>query len=354
MLSLTLLPANEGDCLWLEYGGARKRRVLIDCGRKSTYRTLSKRIDELPADERSFELLVISHIDRDHIEGALELMADEELDVSFRDIWFNGYKHLEQATGESFGVVQGEALTAYLSQPDVPWNEWFARGPVLWQEGEPLPEVTLAGGLKLTLLSPTLPKLAKLGREWLEVCKKEGLVPGHPPEPEPPGEERFGPPDVERLAREEWPIDTAEANGSSIAFVAEYEGKRVLFAADAHPDVLERALRHLTGDASAVHFDAVKVSHHGSAHNTTRELLELIECDTWLFSTNGSYFHHPSDVAVAKIIKHGNAGGRRKRLVFNYRSDESEVWNTASLKKKWGYATVYPPAATPGLLTLPL
>ena len=90
-----MLPAREGDCLWIEYGDpARPRRILIDGGRKSAYAELKRRFADLPRAQRAFELLILSHVDADHIEGLLELAADPQLAVTFKDVWFNGEQHL--------------------------------------------------------------------------------------------------------------------------------------------------------------------------------------------------------------------------------------------------------------------
>ena len=51
MFTIEMLHANEGDALWIEYGpdGGDVHRVLIDCGRKSAYREVRKRILALRA-----------------------------------------------------------------------------------------------------------------------------------------------------------------------------------------------------------------------------------------------------------------------------------------------------------------
>lgn len=67
---LDMLPAREGDCLILTYGDtASPRRVMIDTGRKGTYRDIKKSLAAIPPALREFELLIVSHVDRDHIEG---------------------------------------------------------------------------------------------------------------------------------------------------------------------------------------------------------------------------------------------------------------------------------------------
>src|SRR5438552_1464775 len=76
VISIELLPVAHGDSIWLEYGSApRISRVLIDGGPANTYQTgLRLRIEKLAENDRTFELVVITHIDADHIDGALILL----------------------------------------------------------------------------------------------------------------------------------------------------------------------------------------------------------------------------------------------------------------------------------------
>src|SRR4051794_19930365 len=100
LFRIDMLPGREGDCLWIEYGDPKRpHRILVDGGRQSTYVTLKKRFASLPPDEREFELLVLSHVDADHIEGLLKLIRDPDLPIRFKDVWFNGERHLSRTEG---------------------------------------------------------------------------------------------------------------------------------------------------------------------------------------------------------------------------------------------------------------
>ena len=79
MLRLEMLPAACGDCLWLEYGdGAQAGIVIIDGGLRETAQVLRKRIDKARrargVETLEVELLVVTHIDNDHIVGIIELL----------------------------------------------------------------------------------------------------------------------------------------------------------------------------------------------------------------------------------------------------------------------------------------
>lgn len=345
MLRIDALRADEGDCLWIEYGtAARRHRILVDGGRSRTYERLKSRARALPTGDRHFELLVVSHIDRDHIEGVLELLEDPAAPLSFNQIWFNGYHHLYAGDIQTYSPLQGERLTERLrTHPG--WNREFnGKGVVLPDDG--IVTVPLEGDARLYLLSPDQARLERLRGEWQRAVTDAGLIPGRPARPEgPEGIEVMSPVDVDTLAASAFTGDTSRPNGSSIAFVLEHDGRRILCAADAHVDLLLERIPQLPffdAQTGRLPIDVFKLPHHGSAKNCSKPLLDLLDCPRYLFSTNGNYFRHPDRETVARIIRFG---GDRPVLCFNYCSDETAVWNDARLKRRHGYTTEY---ADPG------
>jgi beta-lactamase superfamily II metal-dependent hydrolase len=352
VFEIEMLPAREGDCLWLRYGKAgAPRQMLVDCGRAATYKELKPRLLALPPGERHFELLVITHVDRDHIEGVLGLLEDDALPVTFGDIWFNGFDHLKSAKLETFGAVQGERLTTALLARKDSWNRaWQGRAVAI--RGATLPKKTLAGGLTLTVLSPDRQKLLELIPTWEAECRAAGLVPGTKARRQAlrRGLEEFGGPNVEALAAGAFSDDSTKPNGSSIALLAEYGGKRIILGADAHVGRLLPSLVKLANGARLA-VDAFKIPHHGSEGNVSKELLETVRCPRYLISTSGSYFKHPRAAAMARLLKFG---GDRKTLYFNYASKFTKAWDKPALKRKYGYEVVMPAAAQNGTLKVTL
>jgi len=350
---INMLPAGCGDCLWIEYGDQQHpSRLLIDGGISGTYKTIRQRLRDLSADQRHFELLVVTHIDADHIEGILELLGDPEIKVTFDDVWFNGWRHLPDSPFEDFGPIQGEKLTTHLDKVELPWNELFHRRAVSVTETGSLPSHTLPGGMKLTLFSPSVQQLVVLRPVWIRECKKAGLDPRHTPSKPPPVElppefEVMGSPDIDVLANSPFDSDNSEANGSSIAILAEFDDRRILLAGDAYPDVILESIQRLVGpgENDRLQLDAFKVPHHGSKANINQQILAKVDCTRYLFSTNGARFKHPDKEAVARVIKFG---GREPELVFNYRTDYNLVWEDRRLMESHGYSVSYPGAADAG------
>ncbi|HKA40100.1 MAG TPA: hypothetical protein VKD25_10035 [Burkholderiales bacterium] len=349
MLRIEMLPAGHGDCLWIEFGDPKApRRVLIDGGAVGTYkRALCERLRGLPEKERRFELLVVTHIDADHITGILELLEDSETRFQAKDIWFNGYRHLPDEKPETLGPVQGERLTDLLVKR--PWNRKFKAAAIVVKADGDLPRLEIEGGLVLTLLSPTPGKLAELKPEWEKEVRKAGLDPNQPRPGEvesPEGFKLLGGPDVEALAAEAFSEDTAKANGSSIAMLAEFEGRRLLLTGDAHPGIMTAAIKRLAGGGRLA-VDACKLPHHGSKANVSRQFLQALDCKKWLFSTSGAYFGHPDRQAVARVIKWG---GPQPELSFNYRTQYNGVWDSKPLREQYGYKVSYPASDAEGIV----
>lgn len=335
MLRVEMLPAGNGDCLWIEYGTAHDvRRLLIDAGRRADYPCLRARILALPPGQRVFELLVITHIDNDHIEGSLPLLQDTTLGCEFKEVWYNGRRHLDApkspAPSDTLGPKEGEFLGVLLDDLALPWNAAFGEGAVVTPEGGELPTVTLDGGLELTVLSPTSERLTALKRDWDNVLADANFPSGNAAAIRAELQRRryLGTP-ADALGRvEEGPPgrDNSAANGSSIALLAHYGGKRALLTGDAFASVLQASLTRLGATPQQPYkVDLWKLAHHGSWANFTPDLLALVSAPKYLVSTNGAVHLHPHARTLNFLIEH-QSGRRKPELVFNYRCATTEAW----------------------------
>ena len=360
MFRIEMLPAFHGDCIWVEYGEKNKpHRILIDGGPVPTYDVLRARIDNLSKDQRYFDLIVLTHVDADHIESTVKLLNVKKLDFDVGDIWFNAWKHLSSSHGDELGPVQGEYVSALISRHGLPWNDAFNNGPVVVPDGQDLPAITLPGGMKLTLLSPDRIRLEKLAPEWAKAVHAAGLEPGAEKEVldflskkkkyRPNDELGAAHLDISALAQAPFEPDRTAPNGSSIAFLAEYRGKSCMFLGDAHSSVLVDSIRRLLAKRGEekLEVDAVKLPHHGSQNNVSHELIELIACPRYLISTNGNIFEHPDAEAIARIIKYG---GRSPTIFFNYLCDTTNIWKKESMNSRTGFGVRFPEPGDIGIV----
>lgn len=360
MLSIDILPARHGDCLWLEYGAtARPTRILIDGGPGFAYRALRERVAALEPGQRRFDLVIVTHIDGDHIEGVIKLLRDTELKLKVEGIWFNGAPQIAALpmapTAASYGAIQGEYLGKLIRETGIPWNAPFGGEAALAGT-----RVALPGGASATLLSPTHDHLVRLRRSWNAELAEAGIEPDASERDmarlqairrlAPPPSFGTGPGayDIAALAGRPFEPDTALANGSSIAILFEFQERRLLLLGDAFPEVVEAQADRIIAaqHQRLLHVDMVKLAHHGSRANVSPSLLGKLECERYVVSSDGTYFRHPDAEALARVIYRSAPG---VTLMFNYRSTLTAPWSDPELQQKYRYMTVYPEAGTAGI-----
>lgn len=358
MLRVEALPARMGDCLVIEYGTDQARHyVVIDGGTSRTADDLVTRLNALDAAE--IELMVVTHIDNDHIAGILDFLERPELPVPVGEVWFNGFRHLPESPVESLGPVQGERLTTRLAKPDLKehWNAAFGGGAVGANPDNPLPRRLLPGGMELTVLSPGPAALAALRPIWKDIVEEANLDPKAPRQEVidlPPNLEQLGafvPPDVPSLAGEEFDAEAKEANGSSIVLLAEFDNQRLLLTGDGQPAMILPAVDRLVGPGNTLEVGLFQSPHHGSKGNLNVDLASRIRASHILFSSNGPKgYQHPNRQAVARVLLHG--GPQPKKLLFNYRHIYNEPWGhegAADLRATYNYDALYPPDGERGI-----
>jgi hypothetical protein len=382
MFRIEMLPAAHGDCLWIEYGtGQQARRVLIDGGPAHTYPALRERILHLPAVERQFELLIITHIDADHIEGIIRLLLDAEaLNCRFDRIWFNGREQLNKVydpAGAPLGALQGEMLGMLIADyekrtGEQVWNAGLPNGlAAVDRKTDSLPVVELPGSCRLTLLSPDHERLLELKDRWRDELLEARVTSGDESAlrraiekarnlrplgdvlggedgsmedrfelPDPAGrdlasgpQDTLGGGDGEPGANAPFGGDDSRANGSSIAVLLEYPMEkpevRLLLAGDAWPSVLEASVeRLLSAPNDRLSIDVFKLPHHGSVANVSASLLSKLRCAHYLVSTSGAVFGHPHTRAIELLLAEHRGRGK-PRLHFNYLTETTRAWTDA-------------------------
>jgi metal-dependent hydrolase (beta-lactamase superfamily II) len=345
MLEITMLPAREGDALWIRWGNPdHPRQMIVDTGTKDTGRKIKNLILSLPENQRQFDLVVITHIDSDHIWGAISCFVEQPSipGLVIADFWFNGQKHIFESCHnlESLGPIQGDQLSDWLEQSNH-WNLAFDKKSVTASLDSPPARICFPENMFITVLGPFKKRLKELAPAWPASMLKIFNEPPLPPvQLEGLGiKNRLNAYKLEDLKKVADLIsipDTSPTNASSITLILEHEGKRILLAADALADDLIHAIKNLESQLPA-HFDAVKLPHHGSARNISSELISNIACKNWLVSTDGNRHHHPDCAAIARTI----FGSESPSIHFNVSSSHNDSWSRKSWQTKLNYEAFY-------------
>jgi beta-lactamase superfamily II metal-dependent hydrolase len=312
-MKIKFLKAYHGDSIWISFiDNESTRNIIIDGGVGDTYKSSSnakgdlyKVIEKIREDDLFIDLLVLTHFDDDHIGGILKwLNKDKEATNLIKKVWFNSGKEIakkfesDENKDLDIEIVDGED-NFHTSPTQGIKLENYLRDNNLWEGHiiEQGSEYSLFG-LKFKILSPNIAKLENLlnlyekqkdyftsGNEYDFQISLKNFI------------------DEENQLCFKFKEDASVANGSSIAFIMEYENKNFLFLADAHPSVLIEGL-HKFGYSknNQIYAELMKVSHHGSMYNTNNELLEIIKTDNYLIITDASKHGLPNKRTLARII----------------------------------------------------
>lgn len=334
-VQLELFPALGGDCILISFEEI-DYRILIDGGYRETFsNALASALKALKTRGKGIDLLVVTHVDNDHIMGIIGLfqaLKIQEIEIEIREIWYNGYRHLftdskqaaspvlekslrdeirkidfddrEAQQGKEIGYSQGETLARLLAYAwENVWNKKFG-GKAACCQKESVSVELLSKQLSVTLLNPSCLELQALESQWNAFRRKKCL-------PLKNGDSVVYEHCFERFLTN---ADSSVTNQSSITFMLTYVASvktyQLLFLGDASA---ERCLERL-GDWKNIKFDCIKLPHHGSKNNITENTLSQLQAEYLLFSTDGRKFGHPDWEVVEAAIhaEHCNS------LVFNY------------------------------------
>jgi beta-lactamase superfamily II metal-dependent hydrolase len=115
-------------------------------------------------------------------------------------------------------------------------------------------------------------------------------------------------------------------NWSSIAFAIACDDFSALMLGDSYPCTIVDSLKSFSYNSGndKLSVDYVKVSHHGSSNNTNNEMLDMINCQNYIISTNGGKGKscHPDRETIANILYHPQRDmSKAINLFFNYPLD---------------------------------
>lgn len=386
-ISIVVYPAKNGDCFLISYGEQEKeqKHLLIDCGYADTIKNyLKEDLTRIDKKGEILEKLILTHIDADHIQGAIRLLKDNNSQkfIEIKEIWHNTFRHLfekkqlrihknqekileqiiqrgypakkSEIKGEQeISAEQGTTVGALILRGGYSWNSDFDRNAICTDFQR---EIIVDEKAKLLLLSPNKEKLEKLKNLWKDELQRYGVnydsgssefyddafemamtwekeMPKKRPTRISAVKET-----IEELLQLPFEEDTTPTNGSSIAFLLQIQEKKILFLADAHPDLIVQSLKEYQKDG-IIMFDFIKVSHHGSFNNVSKDLLEKIDAPKYLISTNGGRHNHPDKETIAHIIS--RPSDFHRKIYFNYVTDNSKYFDRDDWKKTYNYSIHY-------------
>lgn len=321
IFTLEALQAKHGDSLLLHYGKETSPElIIIDGGPGGVFDTsLHPRLRQIkekrsPEKPLPVRMMMVSHIDDDHINGILELTKllieqqerEEQLLCDITTLWHNSFDEILEnnetevisatlnsvvklsSAGEltfppnlftdkppaaiAVSVAQGRRLRDNAEKLSLLINDPFEKLVILPKEKKT--PLKIDDQLKFTVLGPTQTRLENLQKDWDVKLKQL---------------QKKKPAEAQALAAEF--IDKSVYNLSSIVVLAEADGKTMLLTGDALGSDIIESLKRIgkLKQGEILHVDLLKMPHHGSMRNIDREFLRTVTADHYVMSADGKH-----------------------------------------------------------------
>ena len=324
-ISLKVIKAKHGDSLLLCHDDVT---LLIDGGPPGVYkRFVQPALSQLKPKNNftpaQIDLLMVSHIDSDHIAGVLDLtgeLIEKEQEnakplVTINEVWHNSFadtlikemnssavtvreqslqvadlgggdnelaKMIENSSHVLASVSQGRRLRNEVERLKISLNSGFEDSIVLsssqkntWQKS----------GVSIKAIGPTQNELDDLREKWAKelpkILKKDQ--------------------DKQAALASAGRLDQSISNLASIVAIVQADGKSILLTGDARGDMIHKWLVDRY-QKNSFHFDVIKWPHHGSDKNIDSDFFKHITADIHVVCGDGN---------------HGNPEPKTFEMLFN-------------------------------------
>lgn len=373
-VQVKVFPASNGESILIKCIGNKSTNILVDCGYISTYKTIKKELHNLKDNNEKIDLMVLTHVDNDHINGARTIFEDylKNQVCEISEIWYNDFFSIydiegrsnEKCIEEEFELLKKIVKQKYPNDPnlfgesvvgfkaantlvDYLQNEKICNkinksrpGGIFIENKDDIKSIWINDEVEIILLGPTKEILVQLLEEWRNYLKETGFKKEVVKSKEIAKAfelfyvNKMGTEYLQKAGEKKCSVkteleellefnesDNKLENRSSIAFILKFYNKCMLFLGDSSPldydDILEKIAQ--TVPENKLRFDLVKVSHHGSKYNISKKFFDIATSDKYIISTNGYIHNHPDLESILKIICNQKED---KLIKFNYKHDK--------------------------------
>ncbi|RZP19562.1 MAG: hypothetical protein EVA34_04210 [Erythrobacter sp.] len=359
-MRLEVVPAMKGDCLLLHHGTkADPKLILVDGGPGGVYaKSLKPRLDRIRQERVSgghigeneplfIDLVVVSHVDDDHINGIIALFEDIANAAPFTvgRLWHNSFDSLVDATGASVAALtgpgaevtaslnsaglgsaadghddltmvlasipQGHTLLGLAKKLDIPVNPEFQSRAIEAHDGRAM----FMDGLRCTFLGPMRKELEDLRKEFAKWLAKR----------------KAGAGTADALLASL--TDSSVPNLSSLVILVEDGDESLLLTGDARGDKMVAAAKalNLLNANGELPVETFKVPHHGSDRNNDKATFEAFPAQRYVFSGDGKH-GNPERETFEELARARDED--RITVELTYPPHEIDAERSAEWKKK--------------------
>lgn len=387
-IKLTAFPARNGESLLVELYGKEKINILIDLGYNDTYnKYIKKKLEQISKNGEQIDLLILTHYDKDHVEGVIEFFNDLLVNryIDINEIWVNDYLalisskieldelnedkkniydlsnfimmeyRLNNSLRKKQNISNGDMITVTklikMLELDSKVNKRLEDRIVC--VGEKDNSIKITDEITLNILSPTIDILKELLLTYISWINKEDSLYSYISKDElfelfianlddnirEFADNVLVKQEVANQLNSKEVVDevlnsskvynrNSITNRSSIAFELLFKNNSILFTGDID-------CKNIIDKVKNKSYSLIKIPHHGSKNNIDRSFLKSVKCKNYLISTDGSgRSRHPDLETIAFI-----AESQQTNIYINYKLNEFSIDNDLinELKKRYEF-----------------
>lgn len=314
-MKIETLKAEYGDCFIIsdKNKDGRNINILVDGGTRKVYRSQLKPAlkEKLEKNKECLDVIIVTHIDDDHIGGIIELFNDKEFlkKLKPKKIIYNFFelKDYLNNDGNFISYTQGDTLSKLILEFN---NENKEKIEVLRAISK---NHFTFGKMNIDVISPLQENIHKLNEQWEKnrnkiSCKRDDY-------------------DIDMESFEFNNKSTPSlVNTSSICFIIRSVNRTILMMGDSPADLVYDVLKDKYDEKNPLKLSLVKLSHHGGENSVSENFLNIIECNNFLISTNGKRDKHPRKKTLVEIFRHN----KNAKFLLNY---ERGVFSQKEIEK---------------------
>lgn len=269
MFKINVEKAFNGECIWLYFGKDKKSNIIIDSGPAMFGNSFKEIIETIKSRNEKVDLLIFTHIDNDHILGFNNYIKNNDCSI-IEKIWLNGegirvYKKNQLLSPKNVGTLVDEIEEKKISLETLVYEGYDEE----------------INGAKLKVISPEKEALINAAK-LVDKYKLNGSA-------------QYAK-SLDKLYQEDnYDEENTPTNKASIAFIFEYDNKKIAFLGDAvATDIINGFDKYYKNSK----VDIVKIAHHGSRRNTNCDLIKKLGANEFIISKR-SIVHKET---IARIV----------------------------------------------------
>ena len=310
---MTIIDVGDADAIVINYKGndERWRTAVVDAGNVGDGSKVKRYVKHIDGTTLVIDYAICTHPDKDHKGGFFELLNDRRVHINYfcvlrPDDAVSSDSRIQSVEEPSKLIAAAKAVYNHPTENKRNLLDEISKHSryYSWQYGKDFPD------MPLMIIGPNYnyfkEAAIEMASDFAELKDED--------EPETYAEDELPSEEDAKSVMDEKKEESA-TNKSSLIILFHPEGRKFLLSGDACSASIHQAIN----DYPQIKGSTLKVPHHGSKHNLTTEVIELLKPGQSVISCRGSK-KHPNPAIVHYLSKYGKVFATSKSGTLTYMS----------------------------------